>query len=139
VWIAAAAIAGGLACFALVDRYVVLLPRGDVTVMPSRFRAFRIDDAKTMLVGEGVPDRSDWDAGVLIIHRDEQLVVRPSWYGRWLMGNLIWHRGSYAGVPLQSGAKLERTHDYRFKERSVDIDWCAEDGHTEHIQVTWDR
>jgi hypothetical protein len=134
-WVAALVL-GGLASAAVTTRYQLLLPRGDVRVNPPGVRAFRIDADRTLLIW---PPDGRWDPGVMVVNRREGFVGVPSWYGTWVFGWLVWHRGSFDGVWLRDPVKHERAHDYRFTSATLEIDWTTASGANQRTTVEFDR
>jgi hypothetical protein len=125
VLLVAALILGGLVSAAVMIRYQLLPPRDDVRVNPPNVRAFRIDANRTLLVW---PTDGRWDPGVMVVNRQEAFVGVPSWYGTWVFGWVVWHRGSFDGVWLRDRVKYERAHDYRFTNSALQIDWITASG-----------
>jgi hypothetical protein len=117
-------------------RYQLLLPRDDVRVTPPHVGAFRIDADRTLLVW---PPDGRWDPGVMVVNRREGFVGVPSWYGRWVLGRLVWDRGSFAGVWLRDRVKLDRAHDYRFTSSAVEIEWISASGAVQRTTVEFTR
>lgn len=136
IWIVVALLAVLAAASAWAARNLVLFRADGATVTPAGVQAFRIDGDRLLLVEAGVPERTAWDPGVLVVDWRRQTVASPSWRGRWLLGLLVWDGlDGFAGVPLHDRVKLGGGHAARFGRGSVEIDWARRGGPPLRIRV----